>query len=104
MLGYPSTQAMFSPSAENLPIPGRLPAAPRSRWRKSPVRAICADHAAAIRARSLSQASWARPLARRSALSRSNRSLVSRSALEVLPAGGAAVVGGAVGLGLGLVV
>src|SRR6266508_3433789 len=92
---------MFSPSAENLPIPGRPPAAPRSRWLKSPVRAIRADHSAAIRARSLSQSSSARFRARRSALSRSNRSLASRSAVDTEPDGGVAVVGAAVALGLG---
>src|SRR5919109_1462077 len=105
MLGYPSTQAMFSPSAENLPIPGRPPAAARSRWLKSPVRATRADQSAAIRARSASQSSSARPLARRSALSRWNRSLVSRSATVPEPDGaGGVVVGAVVGVGLALVV
>src|SRR5918995_970018 len=88
---------MFSPRAENLLMPGRPPAAPRSRWPKLPVRAIWADQSPATRARSPSQSSAARPLARRSALSRSNRSLASFWAVLCLPAGAGEVVGGAGG-------
>src|SRR4029453_6133594 len=95
---------MFSPRAENLPMPGRPPAAPRSRWRKLPLPAISADQAPATRARSPSQSSAARPLARRSALSRSNRSLASFWAVVWLPAGAGAAVGAVVGRGAGLVV
>src|SRR6266511_3755663 len=82
---------MFSPSAENLAMPGRPLAAPRSRWLKLPVRA-----------RSSSQSSKASPLARRSALSRANRSLASFSTVVPAPAAGA-VAGAAVVLGLALV-
>src|SRR5919198_3590467 len=90
---------MFSPSAENLAMPGRLPAAPRSRWAKSPVLAMWADQSAAIRARSSSQASSARPRARRSALRRANRSRVSRPATDWPPGPGAAVLAGVVVVG-----
>src|SRR5918997_4033651 len=94
---------MFSPRAENLPMPGRPPAAPRSRWRKLPLPAISADQSPATLARSPSQASAARPLARRSALSRSNRSLASFWAVDRFPAG-AAVAAGAVVRGAFLLV
>src|SRR4029453_17853787 len=80
---------MFSPRAENLDMPGRLPAAPRSRWAKLSVLAMCADQSPATRARSSSQSRAARPRARRSALSRLNRSLASFWAVDRLPAGGA---------------
>src|SRR6266545_2657088 len=93
---------MFSPSAENLAMPGSPLAAPRSRWLKLPVRAICADQSPAILARSSSQSSEASPLARRSALSRANRSLASFSTVVPAPAAGA-VAGAAVVLGLALV-
>src|SRR5918992_4034468 len=95
---------MFSPRAENLAMPGRPPAAPRSRWLKLSVRAIWADQSAATRARSRSQDSAGRPLARRSTFSRSNRSLVSVPAVDWLPAGPAAVEGAAVARGAGRVV
>src|SRR5918999_4375541 len=95
---------MFSPRAENLLMPGRPPAAPRSRWRKLPLLAISADQSPATRARSPSQSRAARPLARRSALSRSKRSLASFWAVLWLPAGAGRVVGAAVGRGAGLVV
>src|ERR687890_616803 len=87
---------MFSPRAENFDMPGRLPAAPRSRWAKLPVRAIWSDQSPATRARSPSHLRAARPRARRSALRRSDRSLVSVWAVHPPPAGGAAVVGAAV--------
>src|SRR5215218_298028 len=87
---------MFSPRAENFDMPGRPPAAPRSRWAKLPVRATWADQSPATRARSPSHLRAARPRARRSALRRSNRSLVSVWAVDPPPAGAAAVVGGAV--------
>src|SRR5215212_5347940 len=87
---------MFSPRAENFDMPGRPPAAPRSRWAKLPVEAMCADESPATRARSGSHSRLARPLARRSALRRSNRSLVSVWAVDPPPAGASAVVGGAV--------
>src|SRR4029450_4135970 len=87
---------MFSPRAENLLMPGRLPAAPRSRWRKLPLLAMSADQSPAIRARSPSHLRAARPLAARSALRRSNRSLASVWAVVWLPAG-AGGVGGAPG-------
>src|SRR4030095_8542465 len=90
---------MFSPRAENLDMPGRLPAAPRSRWAKLSVLAMCADQSPATRARSSSQSRAARPRARRSALSRLNRSLASFWAVDRLPAG--ALVGAGVGLGGG---
>src|SRR5919201_2637688 len=91
---------MFSPRAENLAIPGRLPAAPRSRWAKLPLRAIVCDQSAATAARLLSQASGARPRARRSALSRANRSAARVAAVPRPPPGlGAAVLGGAVAPG-----
>src|SRR5215211_2318372 len=93
---------MFSPRAENLAMPGRLPAAPRSRWAKLPVLAICADQSPATRARSLSHSRAARPRAWRSALSRLNRSLASFWAVVWLPAG--ALVGAVVGRGAGVVV
>src|SRR4029453_3625982 len=93
---------MFSPRAENLDMPGRLPAAPRSRWAKLSVLAMCADQSPATRARSSSQSRAARPRARRSALSRLNRSLASFWAVDRLPAG--ALVGAVVGLGAGLLV
>src|SRR5215208_843372 len=95
---------MFSPRAENLLMPGRPPAAPRSRCRKLPLLAISADQSPATRARSPSQSSAARPLARRSALSRSNRSLASFWAVVWLPAGAGAEVGAVVGFGAGVVV
>src|SRR4029453_18275774 len=90
---------MFSPRAENLAIPGRRPAAPRSRWRKLPRLAISAAQSPATRARSPSQSRAARPLARRSALRRSNRSLASFWAVELLPAAGGPAGGGAGGGG-----
>src|SRR5829696_739960 len=93
---------MFSPRAENLAMPGRLPAAPRSRWAKLPVLAMCADQSPATRARSLSHSRAARPRVWRSALSRLNRSLASFWAVVWLPAG--ALVGAVVGRGAGLVV
>src|SRR5215213_1218736 len=93
---------MFSPRAENLAMPGRLPAAPRSRWAKLSVLAMCADQSPATRARSLSHSRAARPRAWRSALSRLNRSLASFWAVVWLPAG--ALVGAVVGRGAGLVV
>src|SRR5574341_1384773 len=74
---------MFSPSAENFPMPGRLEAAPRSRCEKSPVLAMWRVQSAAILARSASQESVGRPLACRSALSRANSSWVSLSATVV---------------------
>src|SRR5918994_4604424 len=92
---------MFSPRAENLLMPGRPPAAPRSRWLKLSVRAIWPDQSPATRARSPSQSSAARPRARRSALSRSNRSLASLWAVLRLPAGAGEVFGAAVGFGAG---
>src|SRR5215216_646443 len=95
---------MFSPSAENLDMPVRLPAAPRSRWAKSPVLAMWADQSPATRARSSSQSSAARPRARRSALSRLNRSLASFWAVVWLPAGAGAAAGAVVGGGSGSVV
>src|SRR5215216_3796968 len=95
---------MFSPSAENLDMPVRLPAAPRSRWAKSPVLAMWADQSPATRARSSSQSSAARPRARRSALSRLNRSLASFGAVVWLPAGAGAAAGAVVGGGSGSVV
>src|SRR4029450_5250602 len=95
---------MFSPRAENLLMPGRPLAAPRSRWRKLPLLAISADQAPAMRARPPSQSRAARPLARRSALRRSNRALASRWAVVWLPAAAGRLVGAAVGLGAGLVV
>src|SRR5688500_11733357 len=95
---------MFSPSAENLAIPGRLPAAPRSRWRKLPLPAISADQSPATRARSPAASRAARPLARRSALWRSRRSLASVWAVERSPAAGAPPVVGAAGRGAGSVV
>src|SRR4029453_6210290 len=81
---------------ENFDMPGRPPAAPRSRWAKLPVEAMCSDQSPATRARSGSHLRLARPLARRSALRRSNRSLVSVWAVDPPPAGASAVVGGAV--------
>src|SRR4029450_11163198 len=95
---------MFSPRAENLLMPGRLPAAPRSRWRKLPLLAMSADQSPAIRARSPSHLRAARPLAWRSALRRSNRSLASVWAVVWLPAGAGEVVGAPAGLGAGLLV
>src|SRR4029453_9898736 len=61
---------MFSPRAENLAMPGRLLAEPRSRWLKLPLLAIWADQSDATRARSPSHFRGARPLACRSALRR----------------------------------
>src|SRR4029450_8821093 len=87
---------MFSPRAENFDMPGRPPAAPRSRWAKLPLRAICSDQSPATRARSESHLRAVRPLARRSALRRSNRSLVRVWAVDPPPAGASAVVGVAV--------
>src|SRR5574341_1634844 len=72
---------MFSPSAENFPMPGRLEAAPRSRCEKSPVLAMWRVQSAAILARSASQESVGRSLACRSALSRANSSWVSFSGM-----------------------
>src|SRR5215218_603482 len=95
---------MFSPRAENLDMPGRLPAAPRSRWAKLSVLAMCADQSPATRASSLSHLRAARPRAWRSALSRLNRSLASFWAVVWPPAGAGALVGAVVGLGAGLVV
>src|SRR4029450_2141602 len=82
---------MFSPRAENLLMPGRLPAAPRSRWRKLPLLAMSADQSPAIRARSPSHVRAARPLAWRSALRRGNRWLASAWAGAWGAAGGALV-------------
>src|SRR5215217_2996983 len=95
---------MFSPRAENLDMPGRLPAAPRSRWAKLSVLAMCADQSPATRASSLSHLRAARPRAWRSALSRLNRSLASFWAVVWPPAGAGALVGAVVGRGAGLVV
>src|SRR4029453_11973964 len=95
---------MFSPRAENLLMPGRLPAAPRSRWRKLPLLAMSADQSPAIRARSPSHLRAARPLAWRSALRRSNRSLASVWAVVWLPAGAGEVVWAPSGWGAGLMV
>src|SRR4029453_13793877 len=97
---------MFSPRAENLDMPGRLPAAPRSRWAKLSVLAMCADQSPATRARSLSHLREARPRAWRSALSRLNRALASFWAVVWPPAGAGAglLVGAVVGRGAGLVV
>src|SRR5438093_11365991 len=72
---------MFSPSAENCPIPGLLRAASRSRWTNWPLRAIWPDQSLAIRARSSLHASAGRPRALRSALTRANRSLAIASAV-----------------------
>src|SRR6266498_3795860 len=71
---------MFSPSAENLSMPGRLDAAPRSRCSKSPVLAMCWDQSAAMLARSASHVRVSRPLACRSALRRANSCWVIFSA------------------------
>src|SRR5919198_659161 len=102
---------MFSPSAENLSMPLRLDAEPRSRWEKSPLEAMCLDQSAAMLARSSSQARAASPRALRSAFSRLNRSWVMRSATVApwlvdgpLDGGGAAVVfGGRVVVGAAVV-
>src|SRR5919199_3697834 len=67
---------MFSPSAENLPMPGRLDAAPRSRCEKSFELAMCWVQSAAMLASESSHLSEARPRACRSALSRANSSWV----------------------------
>src|SRR5215218_1178233 len=95
---------MFSPRAENLAMPGRPLAEPRSRSPKLPLLAIWADQSDATRARSPSHLRGARPLACRSALRRANRSLVSFWAVEPPPAGAATVLGGAAGRGRLLVV
>src|SRR6266699_4680677 len=80
---------MFSPSAENLSMPGRLEAAPRSRCAKSLLLAMCCDQSAAMLARSRSHCSGSRPLAWRSALSRANSSwvILSGTVLARLVAG-----------------
>src|SRR4029450_2180144 len=95
---------MFSPRAENLLMPGRLPAAPRSRGRKWPLPAMSADQAPAIRARSPSHLRAARPLAWRSTLRRSNRSLAGVWAGVWLPGGGGGGGGAPAGSGAGLLV
>src|SRR4029453_3495140 len=67
---------MFSPRAENLAMPGRLLAEPRSRWLKLPLLAIWADQSDATRARSPSHFRAVRPLACRSALRRAGEAVV----------------------------
>src|SRR6266702_1870394 len=96
---------MFSPSAENLSMPGRLDAAPRSRCSKSPVLAMCWDQSAAMLARSASHVRVSRPLACRSALRRANSSwaIFSATVLAQLVAG-APVEDGAGALALGRLV
>src|SRR6266542_4474897 len=96
---------MFSPSAENLSMPGRLDAAPRSRCSKSPVLAMCWDQSAAMLARSASHVRVSRPLACRSALRRANSCWVifSATVLARLVAG-APVEDGAAAVVLGRLV
>src|SRR6266508_1723378 len=102
---------MFSPSAENLLMPGRADAEPRSRCEKSLVEAMCLAQSPAMPARASSQLRAASPRALRSAFRRPTRSWVMRSATVAarlvagaLEAGGAVVLGGAAVVDVALVV